>query len=112
MDTFTKYGIAGVIIWLGLYTLGENLYLGCFLSVFPIVLLMVNGMFVEHGSFPTREQGHKDVRYLMGELTPEEEAYEESRERHSHNKNAQAIAFWSMSEDYIDYDGNSVRIED
>ena len=111
ISNFNKLGIGGVLIVFGIWIGAKGYGLaGCGSAVLGLLLAFAGQLLHEHGPFPTRAEGHRDIRYLMDELTPEERRAEEQAERKNHNDHMASAAFWAESDDYVDYDGNTVKL--
>jgi len=99
--------VAGAFLAIFLYKFG----LGCLIAAIGISIGAVHEVSTTNfKKFPTRDHGHKDIRYLLGDLTPEEQKELYQADRDNYNTNMSAAAFWTGEDTYIDYDGNKAYV--
>ena len=114
MDFINKLIISGLFVFCGVSIASSSKFFGCTSIIVGLIIGLGADIYREARTtgriWQTREEGERDIRHLLGELTEEERLQEEAEERYAHNKNAHTIAIWCDSDDYLDYDGNWVRI--
>lgn len=87
----------------GNFIFGLACWIGCLVFIYTPIA-------TETRSFQTRAEGHRDIRYLLGELTEEESRKEEESDRQHFNETQYRLALWTNAYFYIDYDGRKIRM--